>query len=62
MSRRLLWALLLIAISVIILIANTSGRATVGLIPGLSLDLSGIRAIIYFCFISLGVVIGILLK
>lgn len=59
MSKRLLWALLLIAVTVILLILNTKGNVSLNLIVG-SLEMT--KAIAFLLFTSTGVVIGILLK
>lgn len=59
MSKRLLWALLLMAIVVIILILNSSGYATINL--GL-FKIHPLRAVAFFSFTTIGIVIGILLK
>lgn len=59
MSKRLLWALLLIAVTVILLILNTKGNVSLNLIVG---PLEMTKAIAFLLFTSTGVVIGILLK
>ncbi len=62
MSKRMLWALLLIAACVIIFVANASERASVLLIPGLDLSINGMSALIYLSFVIIGVILGFLLK
>ncbi|MFC1498097.1 hypothetical protein ACFLS1_06475 [Verrucomicrobiota bacterium] len=59
MNKRLLYALILIALSVIILIFNTRGRVDINLILG---TIEPIRAIAFLIFIGIGVLIGVLLK
>ncbi len=59
MSRRLLSALLLIAVTVIVLLLNTGGHVAVSL---KFFDLSGARAVVFFLFTAIGVAIGLLLK
>jgi hypothetical protein len=59
----MLWALLLIAACVLVFVANAGGETRVYLIPGLrDLALVGMSAIVYLCFVIVGVVIGFLLK
>ena len=60
MTKRLLWALLLIAISVIILILNAGGRVSIVLLP--AIDINAVKSIAFLIFLSMGVVIGLLLK
>ena len=60
MSKRLLWALLLIAVSVIILIMNTGASVSIVLLPNIAI--TTIKALAFLIFIAVGVVIGILLK
>ncbi len=60
MSKKLLWALLLIALTIIILILNQGGGAAVSL--GGRLQVEGSRSAVYFAFTALGVVIGVLIK
>ncbi len=62
MSKRLLWALLLIAVSIIILVSNTRGSVSVNLLPGLDLAITGMKALVYLGFLATGVIIGILVK
>lgn len=59
MSKRLLWALLLIAVLVLALIFNTGSRVNVSV--GFH-DFHVVSAIAFFCFSAVGVVIGILLR
>lgn len=60
MSKRLLWALLLIAVSVIILILNSRGSVDITILPKVTVD--AVRSIAFLFFISVGVTIGLLLK
>jgi hypothetical protein len=60
MNKRLLSALIIIALSVIILILNTAGRVSIVVLPGF--DVSTVKSIAFLVFISLGVVIGLLLR
>jgi hypothetical protein len=60
MNKKLLWALLLIAVAAIILILNTSGRVSITVLPGVTFE--WIRSIAFLVFISAGVAIGLLLK
>lgn len=59
MSKRFLWGLLLIAVSVIVLLLNGRGNASVSF--GI-FDLSAARGIVYFAFLSMGVAIGVLIR
>jgi len=58
-SKRLLYALLLMAAMVIVLILNARGNATIDF---RFFDLNASRAVVYFGFLSVGVAIGLLLK
>jgi len=60
MSKRLLWALLLIAVSVIILIMNTGDQVSIVLLPKVAI--TTIKSLAFLLFIAVGVVIGVLLK
>ena len=60
MSKRLLWGLALIAVSVLILLLNTKGHVAVYVWPGVALSL--MKSIAFLIFITIGVTIGILLK
>jgi hypothetical protein len=60
MSKRLLWALLLIAVSVIILILNSRGSVDITILP--KVDITMVKSIAFLIFVSIGVTIGILLK
>jgi len=60
MSKKLIFALVLMAVMVIVLILNTRGTAIVSL--GFKQSLETMRAAVYFGFIAIGVVIGLLLK
>ena len=60
MTRKLLTALVLIALTVLVLVLNARG-------PSVKLDIGFAdfalsRAIAFFCFTTVGVVIGVLLK
>lgn len=59
MSKRLLWALLLIALTAILLILNTKGSVSLNLVFG---ALKMTTAVALLLFTSIGVTIGILLK
>lgn len=58
MSKRLLWALLLIALTVVVLI-STSGQTSVQLI---TFKISAAKSMIFLGFTAVGVAIGFLLK
>lgn len=58
MTKKLLYALILIAILVVVLIFQR-GSATVNLLIA---DVSGMKSIVYLIFTSIGVAIGVLLK
>ncbi len=58
MTKRVLWALVLMFVVVIVLIMNTD-KGSVDLIFG---TVKAINSIIYLCFVGIGVVIGVLLK
>jgi uncharacterized integral membrane protein len=58
MTKKVLWALILIFIVVVILIMNTD-KGSVNLVLG---QVKAIKSIIYLCFVGIGVVIGVLLK
>ncbi len=60
MSKRLLWALLLIAVSVIILILNSRGSVDITILPKVAITM--VKSIAFLIFVSIGVTIGILLK
>ncbi len=58
MSRNVLIALLLLALSVLVMIFNTKGIEVNLLVTAIK----PIAALVYLCFTVVGVVIGILLK
>ena len=60
MSKRLLWALLLIALSVIVLILNTRGSVDIYILPKVAI--ATLKSIAFLVFIAIGVTIGVLLK
>ena len=60
MSKHVLYALLLIAVCVIILIMNTHGSVEITLLPKVALSM--VKSIAFLVFIALGVTIGVLLK
>ncbi|MFW6152289.1 MAG: hypothetical protein ACOC6C_04880 [Verrucomicrobiota bacterium] len=62
MSKRMLWALILIAACAIVFVANAGKHASVRLIPGIDLSIDGMSALIYLAFVITGVIIGSLLK
>lgn len=59
MNKGLLWAMLILLISVLILIFNKGGNVTVNL---LFCDISAMKSIVFLAFISVGVAIGVLIK
>lgn len=58
MSKRMLWALLLIGLTVLVLIFNT-GRESIDLVL---FDVRTVKAVIYLVFLGVGVTIGALLR
>ena len=58
MTRKVLWALILIFLVVVVLIFNTD-KGSVNLILG---KIKTVNSIIYLCFTGIGVIIGVLLK
>ena len=60
MSKKLLWALLLIAVCVIIMILNTRGSVPITILP--KVEITAIKAIAFFIWTALGVAIGVLLR
>ena len=60
MKRRLLWALLLIAGVVIVLILNTGGHASLSF--GFLGNLNSPRPVLYGLLTAVGVAIGLLIK
>ena len=58
MSKRVIWALVIIAAAVIVLIFNRHG-AKVNFIVD---EIYGMASLVYLFFIAVGVVIGVLLK
>ena len=59
MTKKVLWALILMFVVVVILIMNTRGSSSINLIVG---EIKAMSSIIYLCFVGIGVVIGVLLK
>ncbi|MCK5528411.1 MAG: hypothetical protein KAI74_01900 [Kiritimatiellae bacterium] len=59
MTKKVLWALILIFVVVIILLMNTRGSSEINLIVG---EIKAMSSIIYLCFVGIGVAIGVLLK
>jgi len=59
MSKKLLYALLIIAASVIVLLLNTGSRVAVSLHFA---ELSAMKSLVFLVFIVIGVVVGVLLK
>jgi hypothetical protein len=59
MNKNLLWALLLLVISILVLIFN-KGSVSVDL--PFHLSVSGMKSIVFLVFMSIGVAIGVLLK
>jgi hypothetical protein len=60
MNKRLIWALGILAASVLVLIFNR-GSVTVDL-PFVEASISGMKAVVFFAFIGIGVAVGLLLK
>lgn len=60
MSKRLLWALLLIAFLIIVLLLNGNGHVKVTVLPKVSI--ATVRSVAFFIFAGVGVAIGLLLK
>jgi len=58
MSKKLLWALVIMALSVIVLIFNR-GSVSVDL---LFAQVSALKSIVFLVFMGIGVAIGVLLK
>ena len=58
MKKSLLWAMLILVVSVLILIFNR-GSVSVNL---LVCDISAMKSIVFLAFISVGVAIGVLIK
>ncbi|MFO7871135.1 MAG: hypothetical protein R6V03_06850 [Kiritimatiellia bacterium] len=62
MSKRLLWALLLIALSVIVLLVNVNaGAVSIFLLPKIAIGPMS-QSVAFLTFMIVGAVIGILLK
>ena len=59
MTKKVLWALILMFVVVVILIMNTRGSSSINLIV---VEIKAMSSIIYLCFVGIGVVIGVLLK
>jgi len=59
MTKKLLWALVLIGLTVIVLLMNGRGSASVNLLVA---DVSAARSLVYLGFTAIGVAIGVLLK
>ena len=59
MTKKVLWALILMFVVVVVLIMNTRERSDINLIVHTTEAMS---SIIYLCFVGIGVVIGVLLK
>jgi hypothetical protein len=58
MDKKLMTALIILALSVIVLLFN-KGRVDVNII---FTTLSGMKSLVFLSFISIGVIIGVLLK
>lgn len=58
MSKKVLYALIIIALLIIVLIFNR-GNASVNLLVG---EVTTLKSLVFLAFTSLGVLIGILLK
>ena len=59
MSRRRLWAFLILAISIIVVLLNAGGGAALSF--GL-FELRADRGIVYACLIGMGALIGLLIR
>ena len=59
MTKKLLWALVLIGLTVIVLLMNGRGSASVNLLVA---DVSAARSLVYLGFTAIGVASGVLLK
>ncbi len=58
MSKRVLYALIIIALLIVVLIVNR-GSVTVNLLVG---DVNALKSMAFLTFTAIGVVIGVLLK
>ena len=58
MNKGLLWAMVILVLSVLVLIFN-KGSVSVNL---LVCDISALKSIVFLAFISVGVAIGVLIK
>lgn len=61
MNKRITYALLLVAVSVVVLIANTRGSSEVT-VDLLFTELRALKSIIFFGFMGVGLIIGVLIK
>jgi len=59
MSKRIIWGLLILTVCVIIFIFNTRDTITVNL---LLTQVHAIKALAFFIFMALGVIVGLLFK
>lgn len=59
MNKGLLWAMLILLISVLVLIFNRGGNVSVNL---LVCEFSAMKSLVFLGFISVGVAIGVLIK
>ena len=59
MNKGLLWAMLILLISVLVLIFNRGGNVSVNL---LVYEFSAMKSLVFLGFISVGVAIGVLIK
>jgi len=62
MSRRLTCALIIIALSVVVLIANSRGMSSNVSVDLLFTTVTGLKSIIFLIFVGVGVFVGILLR
>jgi hypothetical protein len=60
MSKRLVWALVLLAVAVVVIVFNR-GSTSVDL-PLTSHSLDGLKAVVFLAFLGIGVAVGLLLK
>jgi len=60
MNKRLVWALVILAVAVLVLIFNR-GSVSVDL-PLVRSSISGMKSIVFLVFMGIGVAIGLLLK
>lgn len=62
MNKRVVYALLLVAVSVLVLIWNTRGTGSRISIDLIFTTVSALKSVVFFAFMCVGLVIGVLLK